>query len=255
MSLLYHYTNLDTFAEKILPSLQLLMNKTHLINDPLESNVSFIIDYAYGSNILDVNLKDLLIKERKKYNITCFTTDKTYGRISIPGWGLPKMWTHYGNNHKGICIVLNKEIFLQENEKIVKFQGLVKYQLKFIPPIKILPKLKGNKMNPHIKEVINKNKRVLFFQKHSDWKSEAEFRIVSFGSEFCSISESIVSIIFGLKTPEYNIIGLRQIINNKIIDNEKYLRRNQINLIFPPIKFYKIFIRGSRFDIRSFSNE
>lgn len=247
MSFLYHYTSLDTFAEKILPSLQLLMNKTQLINDPIESRFLFKVnDETYKKSGVTPRLK--LIREGKKYNITCFSIDKEYNNTVIPGWGLPKMWAHYGNSHRGVCLIINKAKFLKQNQKIIKFKGSVGYRMKFKLPILDAKRLYNGEANTYIEEIIDIYFNEFFFQKHYDWRSEAEFRIVSFETEFCSISESIEGIIYGLKTPAYNMIGL-----SHVIENEDYIIGNQ-DLPYPVIKFYKIFLSGSRFQLRPYKD-
>ena len=155
MSLIYHYTSLDLFAEKIFPSLKLLMNKPHLVNDPIESKFLFRLDNDNIYKKMGVSPRLHLIRQGKKYNIVCFSTDKKYRNSIVPGWGLPKMWTHYGNNHKGICIVINKERFIKQNEEIIKFKGLVKYRLKFSLPILCANKLADGCKTNYIDETIN----------------------------------------------------------------------------------------------------
>jgi hypothetical protein len=248
MNLLYHYTTIDTFAEKILPSLQLLMNKTEFINDPVESRFLIKLDDETYKKTLGLTSRLKLIKEGKKYNITCFSTDKEYNNTIIPGWGLPKMWAHYGNNHRGVCLIINKAKFLKQNEKKLKFEGLVRYKLKFKVPILDARRLRDGEKNNYFKEIIDTYFNEFFFQKHYDWRSEAEFRIVSFETEFCSISESIEGIIYGLKTPLYNEIGL-----SHIIENKKYINGTK-DLLFPVIKFYKIVLSGSKFQLRLYKD-
>jgi hypothetical protein len=69
-------------------------------------------------------------------------------------------------------------------------------------------------------------------------QSDAKIRIVSLEIEYCSISESIEGIIYGLNTSEYNMIGLSQ-----IIDNKDYLITDR-NRILPEVisKIYVILL-------------
>jgi hypothetical protein len=224
------------------------MNKTHRINDPLESKSLFRMDDNRSYEKLGGPPRGRINKEKEKYNITCFTTDKNYGKISIPGWGLPKMWTHYGDNHKGICIVLNKDKFIKENYKIIKFKGLVKYKLKFDFLTIGVSNFETSNKNYYIDEFINTHYKELFFQKHYDWRSESEFRIVSFETNYCSIFESIEGIIYGLNTPLHKMDRLTD-----RLDTEGYLYRDE-RILLPLIDCYQLSFMLSEFVLISYKN-
>lgn len=125
------------------------------------------------------------------YNITCFSK-KNDNNL---------MWSHYADNHKGICIEYSNELieYLNKNEKFLASKT-VDYSKN--PPLLDTFESKEN-------QVIK-----IFFNKQSEWSYEKEFRIILYGenqSEFIKIRpEHIKSVFIGSKCETH--------ISNKIID-------------------------------------
>lgn len=176
---LAHYTKMETAIEDILPKKKnrLLLKELCKTNDPVESKKSFNEFIALDENqdlileYLNKKEKGFLLKkdfERMVKSIS-FSEDSTR-----KAYALPTMWAHYGQNHKGVCLVFDQTIL--KRLFWTKFKSKVK-------PDKInygtleLPKL-TKEVSVNSEEFFLKHAADLFFKKDSDWESESEYRFV-----------------------------------------------------------------------------
>jgi hypothetical protein len=206
---LYYYCKLSTAIEHILPRKQLLLNLVGKTNDPRE-NKSFVFakTYTFAGNyfLLDNPDYDVSQEIRKDCKMLCFSTDYKH----FFGYEYSRMWALYGDNHKGICIELNKEKFIQENPRLV-FQNLFKevkyYEFDISKPLKHITididRIRELGLRDFIrKEFRNEHIDYLFFTKNKEWESEHEFRLIYFSdlieNEYCSIQNCIESIFLGI---------------------------------------------------------
>lgn len=101
------------------------------------------------------------------------------------------MWSHYTNNHKGICVEYKPELF----EYLKTLKGYI-----------IFWKVKYSNEPPTVKgpEDINSKVEKVMFNNQSEWKYEKEHRVVFFSdkdTDFISIDrEYIKSIYIGSRT-------------------------------------------------------
>jgi hypothetical protein len=166
-----------------------------------------------GENIDDskyINLNDFnseISKEiREGCKMLCFSKDE----YPYFGYELSRMWALYGDNHKGICIEVDKEEFIKENPNKISdslFRRINYFHLDVEKPIihrKIdhsrIEKI-GSKKYIH-EEFRQVNMEYLFFTKNREWESEQEFRLIHFSdekeNEYCSIKNSIKAIYLGV---------------------------------------------------------
>jgi hypothetical protein len=116
---IYYYCKLNTAIEFILPKKQLLLSPLVSTNDPRE-NKKFDFQHFWDSNIhknfkmeeVNVEISDLIRDDAK---IVYFSKDSEYF-----GYEYSRMWAYYGDNHKGICIGLDKRKFIEENQNYIK---------------------------------------------------------------------------------------------------------------------------------------
>ena len=210
---LYHYCKLSTAIELILPDFKLLLSPLVYTNDPKE-NQSFNFNHI---DIIEGEEKDI-VKLNKQYSkiirdnckVLCFSEDY----FEEKQWGclLSNMWAHYGDNHRGICLELDKEVFINENKTLFDF--------KFLKPVKYVnfkernnircnidhSRLRKVGVNNYLKnEFRNECAKYLFFTKNLEWASEKETRLIHFsvkkGNEYCSIKDSLRNIILGIDFP------------------------------------------------------
>lgn len=207
---IYHYCKLQTAIEFILPPRQLLLSPLINTNDPRE-NKSFVFAAAYGpgSDFKDLNENNAEVSKllRKDCKVMCFSQ----GHNHFFGYEYSKMWAHYGDGHKGICIQLDKEEFLKENSETISAEYMRKVNYKEFDPTK---PHEGHKMvdynsmkqvgnEQYLKEHFRKmHLDYLYFTKDKEWESEKETRLMHFSekkeNEYCSIQKSLKHIYLGV---------------------------------------------------------
>lgn len=132
-SLLYHYTSLES-ACKILESNSLRLSNLLNVNDPLE----FRRPKGFGFNGDDENISKIMtelnqsLTERENTTrLLCFCQDffcskedwnneksqNKAANLLHKGWARNRMWAQYANNHKGVCLVFDKDEFTKAFEK------------------------------------------------------------------------------------------------------------------------------------------
>ena len=130
---LYHYTSLSTALEFILSKRELLLNPLRKTNDPREYK-SFVFAAKYWANSdnghTEQNNKEISRLLRDDCKVLCFSDDYE----NYFGYEYARMWAHYGDNHKGVCLELDKTQFIEENKNIID-PNLIKpihyYKLEF----------------------------------------------------------------------------------------------------------------------------
>ena len=225
MSKIYHYTKLSTAIEFILPTMKLRTNFLSKMNGPKENQ-----KWAFGSINLpyeklypeiylnnDINVAHFASQYafgeevKSKIQALCFVYSDEY-----EGYENEMMWAQYAENHSGICLEIDEEIFLEENKNtdIFKFQK-VKYN----------PRKHENWVNwqehlsreENINLHIERNFERLFLTKSHYWEKEYEKRILVLNDNFCffNIKNSLTGIYYGLETnPNYEI-AIEQFINRE----------------------------------------
>jgi hypothetical protein len=209
MSKLYHFTKLSALLDDILPNQRLLMNYITKSNDPWENQLfSFETKWKSDPNSKEFNYFSLQSRLHEKIKLssrmTSFSLSSRTNRSSNPGYNLSRMWAQYGDNHKGVCIILNKEDFLKENVKKIDFKNRIQYKSEIRPPLldEKYSRLEGYK-EIEINRIISKFRKEIFFTKLNDWKGENEFRIINYkktSEEYCSIKNSLYGIILGINS-------------------------------------------------------
>lgn len=96
------------------------------------------------------------------------------------------MWSHYTNNHKGICVEYKPELF---------------EYLKTIKNYLVFWKVKYSDKPPTVKGLENVNSKVkkIMFNKQSEWKYEKEHRIVFFSdkdTEYIPIDRKYIKSVY-----------------------------------------------------------
>lgn len=196
---IYKYHKLDVFLFELLTSKQLYLASREELNDPFDLSISInsdsfrkfylekypyyemdsehmktvsgLFEYYRVNDKSEYNrfLKDVVPNEYWENRVTCFTEESNNSL----------MWSHYTDNHKGVCIKFD----LSKDETLNNSLSPIKY-LKKIPEIK---------KNADFKKQL--------YLKESSWSSEKEWRIVSNKIKFPFKQEAINEIVFGLNTP------------------------------------------------------
>lgn len=131
--------------------------------------------------------------------VLCFAQDTLgYAGMSYSdrGFSKPRMWAQYANNHKGVCLVFNKELLINKVKNqfancFFKCEN-IRYDNQLQRVIDAYS-LKTSELNKKSIEdvVIDKVQDywdIYYFTKHIDWISENEFRIVlKYAQEFAYV--------------------------------------------------------------------
>lgn len=207
---LFHYTKFEYFL-KILEDLTLLPSSFGKLNDMNEGNVS--------NMNMNKNFK-VMYNAEKYINEHChiLSFSQNYGEYGFvqEGTNHPAMWAHYADNSNGVCIVIDKDAFIEKNKDVLsayfyKFED-VEYDIFNTPND---DKIEYGADTPA--EFIKNNWKALFFLKHTDWKNEDEHRlfIMDYDGKL-SIDRCIKYIVLGRKVFQ-NDTSIKTIMD-KVVD-------------------------------------
>jgi len=227
---IYHFTTVEMALLYILPSLDLKLSPYLNTNDPKENQTfGFESIFENCDDFSKVKLKKAFKEFLNNYcKLICFSTDYDFSENNtdflISGAISPTMWAHYGNNYKGICIVLCNDTFRSEN----KNENHDLFEKINYSPYLHFPLLDQTewerRQDEYFKEFLIKNSKVFFFTKHYHWQSENEKRFVHFGSKkFCSIKNSIVGVFVGYDFDD-RLIGLIK----RFLPNDRWIGKISI---------------------------
>jgi len=202
---IYHYTKLATAIEHILPKMKLRTGSLHGMNDPKENqpwafggrNVNYVV--MYPETYSQVNHIDHQYKFgndiKSSCQIICFVKDKPE-----KGFKNEIMWAHYADNHKGLCLELDAELFIEENKEYLTeyvFESVTygQHEKPFIASDFELTKEQA------IQKIVKACYKDLFLRKSDYWEKENEQRLLIFdkNQKYLSISESLTGLYFGLQ--------------------------------------------------------
>ncbi len=224
MSKIYHYTKLSTAIEFILPSMTLRTNFLNKMNGPKENqqwsfggvNVPYNslyddLDYENKPNISHFEGMFRLGEEIKsKIQATCFVYSEKH-----KGYENEMMWAQYAENHSGICLEIDTELFIEENKNIdiFKFQNINYNPKKDKWIYWDRNKTKEENINNHIK----RDFEALFLSKSHYWEKEYEKRLLIISDNFCylNIKKSLTGIYYGLSTNKHYDIAIRQFLEKQ----------------------------------------
>ena len=222
MAKIYHYTKLSTAIEFILPLMSLRTNFLDKMNGPKENQKwSFGgINVPYETMYSDINFdtdndkahSDSMYKFgeeiKSKIQAICFV----YSDIH-KGYENEMMWAQYAENHRGICLELDTDIFIEENKHIdiFKFEN-----------INYKPKKnewfywnKNMSKDENIDQHIKRDYESLFLSKSHYWEKEFEKRLLILENNYCNlkIKDSLTGIYYGLSTDFNYDVAIQQFIN------------------------------------------
>lgn len=225
---LYHYTQSETVVKYILPYLTLRMGSFEFLNDPKEAKSWPFKFYSRSPNSnerFQFNLFNDISKyiTQKSLVLCCSQDDPSVvddneDRPIRSGFGHPRMWAQYGDNHRGVCLVLNHQklhdsITSQLGSNSLYF-GPVNYLSTTYGPcletngpyeLAYWEDIVNNDLPRVIEPHIKRYNKELFFTKHLDWRDEWEYRWVYRSSDgqpvFISIADCLDAVLLGSECP------------------------------------------------------
>ncbi|PKG73017.1 hypothetical protein CXF86_19865, partial [Shewanella sp. GutCb] len=226
---LYHYTSADKLVDFILKDKTLMFNSLRGTNDPKEfKNWKFDFHVEKGSSPTheeSMELWDTISEEIKlKCKVLCFSKDKKglgddfFNDIYLRGFAKPRMWAQYGDNHKGVCLVFNKQriekLWVEQFGDISEgYASDIKYVNRMLkgditrsPFTLHYPLIKKMGVAEYVRSHIYTYNNELIFEKSMDWQDEDEYRymmlIDSPDNQFLKFENALQGIVFGAEATE-----------------------------------------------------
>lgn len=231
-NLFFKYMPINENMLKVLKNQELYFSHSSEFNDPFDSKldliwrgkiedwyrfylklenknpveVKYIIDKCIENGILKKKKGDILLHPQNKGfktinenmqltenldfpRVCCFSKDKN----NI------LMWSHYANEHNGICLCFNSEQIDNGNFLILDSSLHLLFRVVYDEN---LPKQVNMLSNYEPEKLV-----AFLHTKHSSWEYETEYRLILWGEDFHGKftksfrKEDLEGIIFGLKTP------------------------------------------------------
>jgi hypothetical protein len=231
---LYHYTRWETLPE-IVYSNSLRMCSIERMNDPRESKDWVIGTSHQGPPDLTGIDMPAVIREVARYRqdlkLVALSQDVQLETVSHPylgaGFARPTMWAHYAGNHTGCCIVFDKpkliRRFMEEStDKFGSPSGVMHAPMAYTADA-FGGDLSLRGINAEairrlgVEDAVRQHFSAInqvWFQKHSDWQSEAEYRFVYHDYTkrdviLIDISDCVVGLVLGADFRESHLVIAR----------------------------------------------
>ncbi|MBM4055883.1 MAG: DUF2971 domain-containing protein [Planctomycetes bacterium] len=193
--LIYHYTNGITAIDKILSKGKLRLGPMMNTNDPRENrNWSFVAEGNANTQHSDEaffqvqNALNSAFKRESK--VASFSMDDHENALALPkeifyrGYARSRMWSQYGNQHKGICLVFSVESLVEGLKMVAEdsryvWTGPVKYENNIMCPPFSWSRVEKVGIDSYADDFLCKYGDVFHFQKLEDYRDEHEFRLVA----------------------------------------------------------------------------
>ena len=203
--------------ENILTSGELKMFPFVQTNDPLEYNHRFIgsVDTYRGKHEgRDLTNERLCIEHKLLYDAFFLSTCQNGVSVDKKGYKKLRMWSQYGDSHKGLCFCLSKQKIIKYIEN--KYSSTCCFYHKNITYNHKMSEIYQNAILKGFLsqktdvegfsiEYITKEKNHLFFKKVNDYRDEKEYRFVLMRKEsddLCpklNLHEILTAVIIGDK--------------------------------------------------------
>ena len=207
---LFKYRKFDKGSIELLLNRELWFAKPESLNDPFEGESSFseVLEAVWEHYPFPEN-------ERNEYKEKIEQQLQTTGICSFSKTRKNQlMWSHYADEHKGLCIGFNERLLRPIGSCIYPID--VTYQADY-PFEDIIKRFKYFEQYPGVN---NKNSIAgdIFYSvlgtKYSSWKYEKERRLVFQNSQAVKFPERAVnSIAFGLRMAERDKLTLRKLLS------------------------------------------
>jgi hypothetical protein len=238
---IYHYTSTSTAIEFILPSRGIRFSSLQSTNDPLEfENFTHVV---ISNAEVPTEETQLVLHEGTKIvniikrvcKVCCFSSDtepnyQHFLNLMNKGFCLPRMWSQYGENHYGVCLVFDKneliknicdskKFLISENGEYQFFNEYVIYNDRLPGLDKALTMNYENDKGKEAFILFKKNITPFLFTKYENYKHEQEFRMVIHNSNFqnrkiidVDYGNSLKGIILGCRFKDVYLPSLNSVI-------------------------------------------
>lgn len=196
---LYKYQKIDENRLKNLENGKLYFSNREHLNDPFDLlpvhyNEDEIIDFLKGEDCPANNLSKSEIISKIDKVLNSFSDHIKILSLSTSIYNIP-LWTHYGDNHRGMCIEYDIDN-LDRNSDFYDCLLKVSYIDKKVEITEVLKNTLSNLINND--ELKLDSMFLLYFtltMKHKSWQYENEWRIIlKSNSGECGIEKSLMKV-------------------------------------------------------------
>lgn len=216
-----HYTTLEVAFDRILETGKLRFSPAPRTRDPRESQAWSISIGRMGTERM--KSKDSMLEQANEVTrrlkcrtkLLCMSTDTSNSRGSWGrAWANSMMWAHYGDGHKGACLVFDRELLDKAikrsvPEKTETISDEVVYQKAnhmdqaFILDGDLAERIGIDEaLVQHFREYVN----MLFMTKNQEWEGEHEIRWTFVGDDemdfYFEFQNSFLGIVLGGACPK-----------------------------------------------------
>jgi len=239
LNYLFHFTEASTAIEKILHYGTLRFSSIRKTGDPIEyKDLTVSVDYSNcnskDEDTVTVEKVFRLNEIRRHTKVCCFSIDYDvspkicdYPLIFNRGFCRSRMWSQYGKNHSGICLIFKRErlidIIINSNH-IIPLSSKIEYDNKN-DDIYCSTSLQYNQIKELSSEgLFIKNSKHYIFTKLEDYKDEHEYRIALVIEDideddafYIEYKDAIAGIILGEKFNNVYLVKVKKITKEKNI--------------------------------------
>ncbi|MBQ0883189.1 DUF2971 domain-containing protein [Streptomyces sp. RT42] len=226
---LFHYTNATAAIRHILATGKLRLSPYKSTNDLWESQPHYpTLSAHHDQRDLDAGfpLWDEIDRQLRLHTkVGCLTQDvalpfSVFNPDALRGWAHLSLWAHYGDGHTGVCLRFDRDKLVQS---LLEHRGPASFA--FHGPVRYLrsqdgPPTRGIDVGQVAEfgadavalAYAEANKDSLFFRKHIDWDSEAEYRLIllnqSTDFDYVDIRSALTGIVLGSAFPQEQVNDL-----------------------------------------------
>ncbi len=226
----YHYTTWDVASGAVLPCGQLRLSPFYSMKDPLEAEDPVVgagVTHAPGddeairqSGVAHDEAQALIRRVRRNSKLLSLGMDAPWAQ-DLPeperrfgmGWARASMWQHYAEDHRGVCLIFNREkltctVGAQLTERHPDSRsGAVRYSqtglaAEYHRTLLLDGTTDGAEQG---RQHLRRYAREYFFVKLIDWEHEHEFRFVQVSEEdgysFVDCRAALLGMMLGHRFP------------------------------------------------------
>jgi len=183
----YHYTRAATAIEFILHEMSLRLSLLRDTNDPGDRGLGAPVVGDRADDMLFFELQTLMDRRM----LACFSQDgpNAVYHANLPlgpqGYARDRMWAQYGDNHRGICLVFDREALKASFEERLSSRGIVladkvsySEQVGFEPARHDEAEYERMGRTAWLRLACERIAKESSFVKRRDWESEQEYRLL-----------------------------------------------------------------------------
>lgn len=234
----FHYTKKATALNYILPTKRLKLSQRKDTNDPWEYkfrllNVSGSLPTPEAEQMSRDVHPAIDRALRFDHRVASFCTNRRPMLLLedgeevedqyalTEGWNKPRMWTQYGHNHQGACLVFSKKgieavVAATTLMPSCRSTDFIRYTQRNRMPYESFtinaPQLIQQDVTEYASTFTTVNRERIFFRKHIDYRDEAEFRIALYDPEgkyeFLDVTAALKGVIWGDRSTDRQLKSL-----------------------------------------------